>query len=114
MALRPASILVVDDEDAPREALTLLLERWGHEVQACESGASALRLLERGGFDVVLSDLVMPEVGGLAMGLTLAFALAVVITLENPIDAQTRSGPMRRRQASCSRRYRSTFSSHSG
>ena len=67
MPVRSANVLVVDDERDTREGLALLLEGWGFEVQAVDSGAAALRSLERGGCDLVITDLVMPEVSGLAV-----------------------------------------------
>lgn len=70
VAARPTlpalKILVVDDDAAHREALTLLLRRDGHDVAAVEDGMAAMARLRgpRVTFDVVLADLQMPQLGG--------------------------------------------------
>jgi DNA-binding NtrC family response regulator len=64
---RTSRILVVDDEETVRDALTLTLESWGYTAQAVETGSAALRVIERGATDLILTDLVMPEVDGLAI-----------------------------------------------
>src|SRR5512146_3245756 len=60
-------ILVVDDELSMREFLTILLEREGYDVEAAGEAETALRLLEGEGFDLVISDVNMPQVDGLAL-----------------------------------------------
>jgi signal transduction histidine kinase/CheY-like chemotaxis protein len=64
---RAGRVLVVDDHPINRRALELLLEPAGLEVTAVESGAAALEALAAEPFDVVLSDLHMPEMDGLAL-----------------------------------------------
>lgn len=61
------SILVVDDSSAIRENLSELLAAEGYEVDSCAGGREALRLLQERTFDVVLTDLSMPEVDGMAV-----------------------------------------------
>lgn len=61
---RTLRILVVDDEDAVRRVSVRSLERIGHQVDAAEDGGHALRLLEQKEYDVILSDLRMPGLGG--------------------------------------------------
>jgi two-component system, NtrC family, response regulator PilR len=58
-------ILVVDDERSMRDFLTILLKKQNHEVQTADSGESAVALLEQESFDLVLTDLKMPGIGGL-------------------------------------------------
>lgn len=58
-------ILVVDDEDPLRRALTRMLEEAGYEVSAAENGARALELLAEGSFAAVLTDISMPRMDGL-------------------------------------------------
>ena len=58
-------ILVAEDEQIARENLALVLEREGYEVIAVDSGSKAQRKLEAEDFDLVLTDLSMPDVGGL-------------------------------------------------
>ena len=57
-------ILVVDDNAANRDLLARRLVREGHTVTAAESGASALALTAAEDFDLVLLDLMMPEMSG--------------------------------------------------
>jgi putative nucleotidyltransferase with HDIG domain len=58
-------VLVVDDEDTIRTALSRFLRGQGYEVEVAESGASALAALERQRFVVMLCDVRMPEMTGL-------------------------------------------------
>jgi CheY-like chemotaxis protein len=60
-------ILVVDDNDRHLDSLSGILTSVGHEVEACGSGAEALRRLDSRRFDVVLLDLVMSGVSGVAL-----------------------------------------------
>lgn len=57
-------ILVVDDDDGIRESLTDALTTDGHEVVGARDGREALGLLEQRPYDLVLSDLRMPDVDG--------------------------------------------------
>jgi adenylate cyclase len=59
-----ASILVVDDDPVSRLMLTGSLERHGHQVRAAEDGSAALDLLRMESFDVVLLDVLMPQIDG--------------------------------------------------
>ena len=60
-------ILVVDDESLPRQSLTDLLRRKGITVDAAQDGAEALRLFLAAPYPMVISDLRMPNVDGLAL-----------------------------------------------
>ena len=60
-------ILVVDDERVIREILADFLTMEGFSVQTAADGQDALASLSRGHFDLVLSDLKMPGVGGLEL-----------------------------------------------
>jgi two-component system sensor histidine kinase/response regulator len=57
-------LLVVDDDPANREVLSRRLERQGHEVQTVSSGSEAMRILGEAPFDLVLLDIMMPEMDG--------------------------------------------------
>jgi two-component system, sensor histidine kinase len=59
------SILCVDDNPRNLLVVTRLLEAAGHEVTACESGRAALDIVAKRPFDLVLLDMVMPEMDGL-------------------------------------------------
>ena len=62
-----ARILVTDDEEGIRSFLAEALERDGHVVEQAEHGAAAWELLRRRSFDVLLTDLQMPEMDGMAL-----------------------------------------------
>jgi len=62
-----ARILVADDEEGIRSFLAEALERDGHEVEQAEDGAAALAQLQRQSFDVLLTDLQMPEMDGMTL-----------------------------------------------
>ncbi len=57
-------ILVVDDEEVVRELTVEILRRSGHEPQGVASAKVALELLDEELFDLVVSDVVMPEMTG--------------------------------------------------
>ena len=57
-------ILVVDDEEALLELVSAILEGEGYEVLTAASGSKALEALEQNEFDLVLLDVMMPEMDG--------------------------------------------------
>ena len=59
-------ILLVDDAAANRELVTIILSSLGLEVEAATNGVEAVTAVRRGGFDLVLMDVHMPEMDGLA------------------------------------------------
>jgi signal transduction histidine kinase/CheY-like chemotaxis protein len=63
--VRGLSVLVVDDVDINREVAAAFLQMAGCHVQCVDSGASAVRAVMSGKFDVILMDICMPEVDGL-------------------------------------------------
>ena len=58
------SILVVDDEPSYRIAIKRLLNIDGHSVTLAEDGIDGLRILENKEFDMVLTDINMPNMNG--------------------------------------------------
>ncbi|MEV6232065.1 response regulator transcription factor [Saccharopolyspora shandongensis] len=58
-------VLVVDDDAAVRDVLRRYLERSGYEVDLAEDGETALRLFAEREPDLVVLDLMLPDVGGL-------------------------------------------------
>src|SRR5262249_9074507 len=66
-AVSPKSILVVDDEDFIADIVRGVLEREGHHVITANNGAAALDLLDRGQYDLILTDIKMPELSGYAL-----------------------------------------------
>lgn len=57
-------VLVVDDEQLVRWFLERALRKWGHEVISVSSALEAMTQLEGGRFDVLFTDLRMPEGNG--------------------------------------------------
>ena len=62
-----ATMLVIDDERGVRDLLDTLLRRKGYDVVLAESGRKGLELFRRERPDVVVLDLKMPEMDGLAV-----------------------------------------------
>jgi DNA-binding NtrC family response regulator len=62
-----ARVLVVDDEDTVRRVLIEALRRVGHEGLEAENGRDALELVRTEHVDLVVTDVVMPEVDGLEL-----------------------------------------------
>ena len=60
-------ILVVDDDEGVREALSEFLLSLGYVVVPVESGEQALTEFGKGGFDVVMADLIMPNMDGMEL-----------------------------------------------
>jgi len=63
----PKRILVVDDDENILNLERTILEQKGFEVTTASGGAEALEVLGRGAFDLVLLDVMMPEVDGFAV-----------------------------------------------
>src|ERR1700744_3601155 len=91
-------ILVVDDEKGIRDILSDLLAIDGSLFRTAEDGTSALGELQRSHYDLVISDLKMPRMGGIALldeiGKTAPDAITVIMTgfgtVETAIDAMKR------------------------
>ncbi len=60
-------ILVVDNESSMREFLAIVLSKEGYSVATAEDGKQALKDLEKDSFDLVLTDIRMPKMGGLEL-----------------------------------------------
>jgi two-component system cell cycle response regulator CpdR len=60
-------ILLAEDDRAMRTYLQRALENAGYEVAAVDRGTAALPLLEEYEFDLLLSDIVMPEMDGIEL-----------------------------------------------
>src|SRR4051812_50096918 len=64
---RAATILVVEDDERARAGFVRAFESEGHRVLACGDAAEALRELHRQGCDLVVLDIELPGVSGLAL-----------------------------------------------
>jgi CheY-like chemotaxis protein len=62
-----ARILVVDDDALVRETITLALQAEGYIVFDASDGRIALQILGREAVDLVISDIIMPEVDGIGL-----------------------------------------------
>ena len=60
-------ILLAEDDDSMRVYLARALERVGYEVVSVDRGTEALPLLESERFDLLLTDIVMPEMDGIEL-----------------------------------------------
>jgi two-component system response regulator PilR (NtrC family) len=90
-----SNILVVDDEAASRESLVDVLNDEGYETVAASGGAEAIGLLEANDFDLVITDLRMPEIDGVALlkqirqlrPQTLVILMTAYASVETAVDA---------------------------
>jgi DNA-binding NtrC family response regulator len=62
-----ARILIVDDEEIIRDSLSFILEKEGHAVETAQNGQEAIDKIEKEPFDIVITDLEMPEVKGIEL-----------------------------------------------
>lgn len=64
MTPEAGSMLIVDDVETNRDLLARRLQRHGHQVTMASNGRSAISLLHAAPFDVILCDIMMPEMNG--------------------------------------------------
>ena len=69
-------ILVVDDEPDSLRLLTYFLRREGYEITVAKDGLDAMELLLQSRFDLVLSDLTMPRMNGIALATHIRYNLS--------------------------------------
>ena len=84
-------VLVVDDEANLRKVLAAMLRKDGYEVTAAQDGEQALAEFEKNGADVIITDLVMPKLGGMDL-LNRVKALrpdvpVIIITAHGTVDS---------------------------
>lgn len=60
-------VLVIEDEPSVAQMLVDVLEADGHEVETAENGRRGLEKIRNGAYDVILSDLLMPELDGMGL-----------------------------------------------
>lgn len=61
----PQSVLLVEDDDTVRDALSIMLERAGYGVTIAENGLAAARLINDWRPDLVITDIFMPDADGI-------------------------------------------------
>lgn len=57
-------ILVIDDEELVTESLKRLLKKAGYEPEVASSGTKAIELIQKTHFDLIISDIRMPDING--------------------------------------------------
>ncbi len=62
-----ASLLVVEDEESLREALKLNLELEGYEVTTADNGPSVIKMVKNEYFDLILLDIMLPDMDGITV-----------------------------------------------
>jgi len=90
-----AKLLVVDDDLSMREMLELMLTSEGYEVEQAEDGSKAIRMLETSTYDLIISDIRMGPVEGLAVlkeakkrsPNTLVIMISAFATTETAVEA---------------------------
>ena len=92
-------ILAVDDEEPIRDLITYTFEPHNFEIVTAENGKSAITILEHNPVDVIITDLLMPSMTGLALIIITAYgntemvkeiiAEGVFRLIEKPLDFDT-------------------------
>jgi len=67
MVDQPTKILVVDDQELSRDLICQVLTSAGYAVRAASDGLNAIRQMEEARFDVVLTDVSLPQMDGLEL-----------------------------------------------
>jgi signal transduction histidine kinase/CheY-like chemotaxis protein len=80
-AARAERIVVVDDEPEVRQVVARLLRRMGHQVVEADNGHTGLELLANHGATVLVTDMVMPGMGGAELGRSALAANARLLVL---------------------------------
>src|SRR3990172_4465371 len=65
--MKTGNVLVVDDEKSQRDIVKTILQAAGYDVEAAANGQQACELYRTGDFDVVLTDLKLPDTDGLSI-----------------------------------------------
>ena len=81
-------ILIVEDESSFSEALAFLLGKEGFEVSVAEDGRSALNMFAKEGADLILLDLMIPEISGVDVCRTIRSTSKVPIIMLTAKDAE--------------------------
>jgi len=83
-------ILFAEDEPISRKLISMFLRREGYEVEEAKDGAEALDLLNNFQFDLLISDIRMPHIDGIAVIMRLRFispATPFIVLTSYPDDA---------------------------
>ncbi len=88
-------ILVVDDEQSMRELLSIMLRKEGYDVVAATDGESAIKAIQNDIFDLIITDIKMPKIGGIELlrtvkevsPETVVIVMTAFATTETRVDA---------------------------
>ncbi len=83
-----STLLLVEDEASLREPLEYLLQKEGYDVRIATTGQEALDQFARGGVDLILLDLMLPEVSGLEVCRTIRATSSVPIVMLTAKDSE--------------------------
>ena len=85
-----AAILVIDDQEPIRSLLRVALENAGHEVRDASNGRRGLALYRERAADIIITDIVMPEMTGLELllELTRTFLNVKVIAISGALEGE--------------------------
>lgn len=81
-------IFLAEDDALTRKSLTYFLETKNHTVVHCENGEEAVKVLKNQNFDLIITDLNMPKIGGME----LIHIIRNELCLETPVIVLTASG----------------------
>jgi len=62
--MKPIKILVVDNEEDQRRLISIILTKFGYFVKTVSSAEAALTEMDSENFDLIITDLIMPEMDG--------------------------------------------------
>jgi two-component system response regulator ResD len=65
--MKPYKVLIVDDESDMRQLVGMYLENSGYLWEEAENGMQALQIMEKESFDLLILDMMMPEIDGLTL-----------------------------------------------
>ncbi len=60
-------LLIVEDEDTLRESLKRVFLREGFDVEVCDSSEAALKILEGGSYELIITDIILPGMNGIEL-----------------------------------------------
>ena len=86
-------VLIVDDEDSMRMLVARAIAMDGHEIVTAADGAEALEILGEGAFDLLLTDIQMPVMDGIALALAAArdFPRTTILLMTGFADQRERA-----------------------
>lgn len=84
-----ASILLIDDMKGVRESVAMVLSSAGHQVTQAIDGADGLKQVSQGQFDLIITDVLMPNADGIEMLMELKST-----GVKTPILAMSGGSPM--------------------